>query len=255
MSAGKGLVRDWRNAAHYCALLDADRSFIAWEWLRRDPAYAEAVERACRKAPLDTASEAQRFGLVAFEDPALGVPDARPLWHSEVHAFVLRTRPAQNGCLEDGLDLNRFEPMVTLLSTPSCDHLLVSDGLRSIRLDGEAQLFAGGPVRLAYRLEGLGGVQAPLLTLRRLLSLNRSGRFSNSLHPREVRCWRWVQMLRTWDGLQEGASQRDIAGVLLSPSATRPDWRIRDPSLRSRAQRLVRLARTMGAGGYRALLA
>jgi hypothetical protein len=144
--------------------------------------------------------------------------------------------------------------MGTLVTTPFADHLLLSDGWRSIRLDGAAGLFAGGTVRLAYRLEGLGGAEAPLLTLRRLLAFDRSGRFSSALHPRERRSPRWVQILRAWDALQEGAGQREIARVLLSASAGEPDWRIREPSLRSRVQRLVRLARSMAGGGYRALL-
>jgi hypothetical protein len=63
-----------------------------------------------------------------------------------------------------------------------------------------------------------------------------------------------VQILRAWDALQDGAAQREIAAVLLNPCAGEPDWRIRNPSLRSRAQRLVRLARSMAGGGYLALL-
>jgi hypothetical protein len=140
------------------------------------------------------------------------------------------------------------------VTTPLADHLLLSDGWRSIRLDGAAGLFAGGTVRLAYRLEGLGGAEAPLLTLRRLLAFDRSGRFSSALHPRERRSLRWVQILRAWDALQDGAGQREIAAALLHPAAAEPDWRIREPSLRSRVQRLVRLARRMAGGGYRALL-
>jgi hypothetical protein len=254
MPASPASAPDWRSKADYAALLDADRPLFAWEWLRRDPAYVEAWSRAAASGPSEGLLEAQRFGLVALEDPGLAVPTARPLWRRDAHPFVLQTARAPGGCAEDRFDARRFSALATLVSTPLADHLLLSDGLRSIRLDGEAGLFGGGPVTLAYALQGFGRAERPLLTLRRLLALSRSGRFSRSLHAREARSTRWVRLLRTWDALQSGASQREIAQILLSASAAGADWRIREPSLRLQAQRLVRLARAMAAGGYRALL-
>ena len=254
MAAGRALGEDWRNPTHYAALVHADRSFIAWEWLRRDPAYAKAARGAAGTAARPSFAEARRFGLVAFEHPDIGVPVARPLWDCEVHPFVLATARADSGPAEECFGWRRFGAFATLVRSPVADHLLLSDGWRSIRLDGDAGLFAGDPVPLAYRLQGLGRAEAPLHTLRRLLSFNRSGRFLSSLHPREARSRRWVLALRAWDALQEGAEQREIARVLLGPWAGERDWRIQDPSLRSRVQRLVRLARSMAGGGYRALL-
>ena len=61
-------------------------------------------------------------------------------------------------------------------------------------------------------------------------------------------------LLRAHDALAAGADQRDIAEALLSREAAQPKWRVGAPSLRSRAQRLVRGARLMAAGGYRELL-
>lgn len=112
----------------------------------------------------------------------------------------------------------------------------------------------GGPVGLEYSIAGLGSAGPPLLTLRRFLALCSTGRFSRMLHPLEPRARRWVLMLRAWDALQGGAGQREIAEVLLSRSAGEPRWRVREPSVRLQAQRLVRSARAMGAGGYRHLL-
>jgi hypothetical protein len=134
------------------------------------------------------------------------------------------------------------------------EHLLISDGLRSIRLDVLAGTLAQGPTTLRYLLSGLASVEKPLLTLRRLLTLARTGCFSRSLHPREARARRWVLMLRVYDALRVGTDQREIAQVLLSREAGEPRWRSRDPSLRSRAQRLVRGARRTAAGGHLELL-
>jgi hypothetical protein len=63
-----------------------------------------------------------------------------------------------------------------------------------------------------------------------------------------------ILLLRAFDALAAGASQRDIAQILLSASAGLPSWRVMSPSLRSQAQRLTRSARTMAAGSFWALL-
>lgn len=61
-------------------------------------------------------------------------------------------------------------------------------------------------------------------------------------------------MLRAHDALAAGASQREIAAVLLDEEALAPRWRVEAPSLRSKVQRLVRSARAMADGGYRLIL-
>jgi hypothetical protein len=63
-----------------------------------------------------------------------------------------------------------------------------------------------------------------------------------------------VLLLRTSDALEAGACQREIAEHLLGRDAAEPRWRIEAPTLRSRAQRLVRQARWLAAGGYLAML-
>jgi hypothetical protein len=134
------------------------------------------------------------------------------------------------------------------------EHLLLSDGLRTIRLDGPSGTFTGGPACLAYRIEGVASAVTPLLTLRRLLALARRGSFAAVLHPREARAARWILILRAADALAQGENQRVIAGALLRPAAADRGWRDCDPSLRSQVQRLVRSARRLAAGDYRKLL-
>jgi hypothetical protein len=134
------------------------------------------------------------------------------------------------------------------------EHLLLSDGLRTIRVDVLAGSLARGPAQLFYLLAGFAAAERPLLTLRRLLALRRTGRFSRSLHPRETRAQRWVLALRAFDALATGAGQREIAALLLNREAGEPRWRSRASSIRSQSQRLVRSARRMANGGYRGLL-
>ena len=247
---------DWRDAAAYAPLLDADRSLIAWEWLRRDAGYRAAAQTAIERdgrgvGALPCPAE---FGLVRFEPPNLGVPYARPLWRDDADAHVLGVERAAGRGAEDRFELDAFRGLATLVSDGSAEHLLLSDGFRSVRLDAAPGVFSTGAARLRYRIEGLASAEPVLLTLRRFLALWRTGSFARSLHPREARARRWILMLRAWDALADGADQRLIARELFSPSAGERGWRIREPSVRSRAQRLVRSARRFGAGDYRALL-
>lgn len=246
---------DWREAAAYAPLIGADRSLFAWEWLRRDPLYRAAAGRAHAAASPGTRDPlAGRFGLVAFEPPNLAVPDARPLWRIDAYPQVLIAEPCAGGAGKDRFDLEPLQALARIRVGQRAEHLLLSDGLRTVRLDGELGSFSRGPVVLRYALEGLASAAPPLLTLRRFLALCSTGRFARALHPPEPRARRWILMLRAFDALAAGAGQREIAQMLLSGSVGQPRWRSRESSVRSQVQRLVRGAREM-AGGYRRLLA
>jgi hypothetical protein len=244
---------DWQVAANYAALLRADRSILAWEWLRRDPVYRRAAARALHAHPPSIADEpAQHWGLHRFECADLPAPAARPMWTAECLASVLEVEAGDCARAGDAFDLSRLLPLTPLVSSSAgrCEHLLISDGLRAIRIDVLAGSVRNGPVELLYRLSGIASAEPPLLTLRRLLGLCRTGRFSASLHSPSPRAARLVLMLRALDAIASGASQRDIAQWLLGGSVGER-WRLCAPSLRSRAQRLVRSARAMA---YRSLL-
>ena len=258
MAARNGYAPDWRDAAAYEPLLDADRSLFAWEWLRRNRSYRTAAERALQAFVADSPNECGdapgRWGLHAFEGPGVTVPEARPVWGSEVHPFVLPVHAVPSGG-EDAFDLERFDALWRLVvAADAREHLLISDGIRTIRIDVLSGSMRDGPARLHYLLSGFAGTEWPLVTLRRLLTLWRTGRFSAALHPSEARAGRLVLMLRVHDALASGATQREIAAQLLSGDARQDRWRVTAPSVRSRAQRLVRNARAMASGGYLALL-
>lgn len=257
MAAGDGHVPDWRDAGAYEPLLAADRSLIAWEWLRRDLSYRAAAATVLgggigRKQKAGVVPE--RWGLHAFAPPDVAVPEARPVWCAEVHPYVLMVEAGPPDG-DDAFDIERLRALSTLVAgADGREQLLISDGRRAIRIDVLAGTVVSGPVVLRYRLAGLASAERSVLTLRRLLALWRTGQFCRSLHPREVRAQRWLLMLRAHDALAAGAGQRDIAKVLLSAEAGEARWRSRSPSVRAQAQRLVRGARRMASGGYLELL-
>jgi hypothetical protein len=243
---------DWRDASCYAPLLHADRSLFAWEWLRRDGQY-RAAARIGGLSKADCA-RARRFGLAAFVSPDQGAPDARPMWLSTIHPFVLpvEKEPAE---ADDRFDLGQVSGLASLIETNGTEHLLLTDGWKSIRLDAPAGTFSEKPCGLRYSIHGLASAETRVLTLRRFLAFVRSGRFSRVLHPSEPRARRWILMLRAWDGLEAGANQREIAEQLLSRSAGEPRWRSEESSIRSQVQRLVRSARVAASAGYPDLLA
>jgi hypothetical protein len=247
---------DWRDAEAYAPLLDADRSIFAWEWLRRDPGYRAAVKAA--RPGGQAAHEPPRpefFGLHAFEDPFLAAPDARPVWTAQIHPFVLPAVAAPGGAISEAFDLRRLQSLATLLSgRAGREHLLLSDGLRTVRLDIVAGTAAAGPVELRYLISGIVSAERAILSLRRLIAVHEARGFGRALQGRETRARRRLLALRASDGLAAGADQREIASVLLSAAARRPRWRSNASSVRSQVQRLVRGARMMAAGGYRDLL-
>lgn len=245
------IADDWRSPENYAHLLDADRSLFAWEWLRRDPAYRAAA--ATREMALEKTT-ARRFGLVRFESPDAPVPRARPLWLSEFSSQVLLADISNAPNAQQTFELERFSHLASIASDDEADHLLLSDGLRAIRVDAPLGTFGSKRKCLRLRIGGLVLGDLSVLALRQLLALVRCGRFAQSLHPREARARRWILQLRAHDALESGANLREIAQELLGRSAAGPAWRSRDPSLRSQAQRLVHSARALANGGFRELL-
>jgi hypothetical protein len=237
-------IPDWRNAEAYRGLSGIDPQLLAWEWLRRDPEYCLAA--------LGNDASAGEWGLQAFENPAHSVALARPVWSAQA-TFVLEARALPSKPDDDSFDLARFEALATLLGSPAGEHLLLFDGRRSLRLDIVEGTLMNGPVRLHYRLWGLRSTRRAMAAIQALASLARTGRLGKERGKRVVRP-RDLMLLRAFDALRAGASQRDLAGQLLGSGCLGPGWRIERASLRSQAQRLARDARRMANGGFRGLL-
>lgn len=253
-------IEDWRDPSRYANLQGLGHSGFAWEWLRRQSDYRAAAVAAGHRGTRGDSdilledSTAARWGLHAFEDPAVHAPVARPVWRSERFSLVLSATATRAREHRDAFILDRLQSLSTIVCAPRTQHLLLSDGNRSVRLDIDGAQIARGAVRLEYHLSGLEQIAAPLLVLRQFAALATSGRFASNLHAAAPRPRRMILLLRAFDALSSGANQRSIATHLVSPAACQRHWRIRSPSIRSQVQRLVRSARMMAAGGFWTLL-
>lgn len=251
-------TQDWRDAHAYAPLLAADRSTLAWEWLRRNQAYRAAAASALTEAAgqrREVREGPEHWGLHAYEPPHLAAPHARPVWRADLFPYVLEAHAEPSLGDEDSFDLARLAAVSTLITAADgTEHLLLSQGFCAIRIDLLSGSLKQGPVQLQYRLAGFANAEKPLMTLQRFLTFWKTGRYCAGLQPTETRVRRLLLMLRTWDALMSGAAQREIAAELLSTEALEDRWRVGAPTLRSRVQRLVRNARIMAAGGYLSLL-
>ena len=157
----------------------------------------------------------------------------------------------------DAFDLTRLaSPVLVLRDTSGVEHLLIGDRDCRVRIDVTGGTVLEGPVRLHFEFAGLVGMEAKLLTLRRLVALIRLGRFPRGLFPLPPvgRARRWMMALRAMDARRAGATHREIAAVLFGEAMVAADWDGRSAYLRCRVQRLIRLGEALVQGGYRDLL-
>lgn len=196
-------------------------------------------------------------GFTFAEDPELGAPVARIIWHARLDPGALAVTAVPTGAGDpDGISIADLARWLTVAAGPSGgEHAVLSDGWRRIRLDIEAGRFADAEtVRLHYALHGTVSAERRILPLRRFLHLCRHRRFSRALFPPDPRMKRLLAVLRVQDALADGASQREIGAALYGDDRIRHGWSEGSDSLRSRVRRLVREARAMASGGYRLLL-
>lgn len=228
---------DWRTAHHYKALLQADRTAFAWEWLRR----YEPYRRAWSTHHVPPSS----FGLLAFEDPDRATPHARPIWDVGADPAVIESWPkARHGAEGDQIDIRAFAKFVTVeIDEHEVEHWLLSDGQWSLRLDLHDGTLLGGPVLLEHRLIGFTTADPKLPALKQLSALARRGSLPSSLLPRERRAPRWILELRTADAIAAGATQQEIARVFYGRLISEKGWRNDSEPYRLRVRRLMRTAR------------
>lgn len=240
MSGGTPAL-DWLLAEGYTILRSCDRRAFAWEWLRRSPGYRRlwaARETLPPEAP-------EMTGLLAWANPDLIWPDARPIWNIGTDPKVLDGRPTVGEAqAADLLDIRSLAPFVSVAVDAShTEHWLLSNGHWAIRLDIHDGTLLGGPVMLEYRLSGRKSAKSKLEALHQLLALAEKGRLPSSLAPREQRADQWILELRVGDALLAGASQQEMARVLFNGAVAPQRWRVKNASYRLRVQRLVRIAR------------
>lgn len=191
------------------------------------------------------------------ERPDRPAPEARLFWTADLDRGVVpvRAAPVEAGH-PDAFELAPLADHASLARGPDGrEYLVLSDGQRRLRLDiVEGTLLGQGPVRLEFELAGFAQIEAKLLTVRRLLSLWRKGRFLGALFQPLAGLPHRLEALRVADARAAGASSREIAAALYGEQRVDAEWNGRSDFLLSRIRRRVAEARRMEEGGYRSLL-
>lgn len=233
----------WAVSAAYLYTLDLDGSALAWEYLRRNPAYQSDWRLQCSVAP---------WGVHRGEDPARDAREAQPLWITAPDALLhVRGSTVLRSAASPRFDLWRVpgrkrlvlgDASLTLLAEVSSHRLQVS--LAGDLGDGEPYAVT---VPLGPSLRGqLDTFNAQALALQGQAPSAMPVRASSRAALLHLRA------LQALDGLQAGASHREIAQVLFGADVVAQRWQA-DGELRAQVRHLLRRAEAHMHGGYRAL--
>lgn len=253
---------DWHVPSDYSLLSAYDVAAIMWEWLRRDPAYADwcagtreaevIVNNGVTVIRPPAAILCNKWGLLFGEAPEIDGAHARLIWSAGVDPFVLKVEAR---CSGDGFDLQRVAQYATVvIDEQSHEHVVLSNGKQRIRLDIEDGTMLDGPVRLKIICHTPMDAPAATRTLLRASALWRQGRMPSLEHSADQKMRRLIAALRVNDALASGASHRNIACALFGDDRVAEEWNGTSDAMRSSVKRLVKLSRHLAGGGYRDLM-
>lgn len=155
----------------------------------------------------------------------------------------------------DAFDLHALDCSATLFKDAKGEELLIGRGRTAVRLSIHAGTLLGGPVRLAYRLEGRRQFGRRLLALQQWEAMMRLGRVPRPLAVPAANANRNMLVLRTMNALARSPRTRDVATALFGEAHVSSDWDHESDYLRMKTRRLIAKARDLAAGGYLALVA
>jgi len=239
----------WHAVAAYLYVLHLDGPSLAWEYLRRNPEYRQDWQRR-------RVEQAQCWGLRLLEDPDLDARDVHPDWFPDppgvVHVypdadppldalpFRLWDMPGEKRLLHDGRRLLLFHRVG---GRTRC--LALSPELE----DGMAHVYAVRASRQMLTRWRNAEITLAMLDERQT---QRCGADTAGDRPGRTALLH-LRTLQALDGVQTGASHRQVAEVLYGVAAVAERW-YSDGQLRAHVRRLIVRGRRLMRGGYRRLL-
>ncbi len=243
---------DWRDSDSYLWITTLPRPALAWEFVRRSPAY-RAAYKSCDSSRHEPGT---LWPMVRLEDPGLDARQALPAWTGGVSDEIL---PLQTGArpeeaIRAAIDVDRLRcRMTTIQEQPRTTHVLFAERGRQLHLAVESHPDAD----LCLVTPALAPMPVTVkrtLALRRLSDLAEHGELRAHLYPAESRAPRFARILQALDGALAGARHRDIAVSLFGERRVAQDWASPDNHLRDHVRRAVAQGRTLMANGFIRLL-
>jgi hypothetical protein len=241
---------DWRNSDSYLWVTALPRPALAWEFVRRSPAYREAYHSS------DGSEHAVTWQMVRLEDPALDARHAVPAWIGRVFDEILplRTGVRPQEAVRAAINVDQLRCQMTAIEEDAgTTHVLFAERGRLLHLAVEVDP-AAGDMLMTPAVAPKPLTVKRTLALRRLADLAEHGELREHLYPAESRAPRFARILQALDGALAGARHRDIAVSLFGQRRVTQDWASPDNHLRDHVRRAVAQGRTMMAEGFVRLL-
>lgn len=154
----------------------------------------------------------------------------------------------------DAVSAEMLRPWFSSIIDQSGEHVVLSDGLRRIRIDVKNGDLSHGPVVLMFLIEASRSAPCNVMPLRRALEVIARGRFPANMFPPQPRAQRALALLRVHDAVADGATHREIAEALFGRDRVKLAWKGVSDSMRSQVRRMVSAARVLSAGAYQGML-
>lgn len=243
-------------------------SDLAWEFLRRSPAYQRDYRLNCKgisRSPrcLGTTLQLTRirrharlassWGLSSFVDPALPAPNAPLCWEATTAVPLLDALASRTPSDKSSdLSVRALTSVRHLVLGPTGEqYVLLRDAEAALTLRLRGSRAARAPVSTSILLHGLpdpGPASRALATLRSLVL-----RPNNDVHDtRDLLFLR--DALVALDARCVGASYREMAMVIYGEQATQAAWSSASRWMKDRMCRAAAKGEYLRDGGYRNLL-
>lgn len=241
---------DWQPTAAYLYVLHLDDPALAWEYLRRNPAYQHDWSRC----DANFTQPSHRWGLRLWEDPSRDARDAQPDWLGDPDGVVHLS--SDGDCEAESTPFHVWDLPGYRYLTHDGDRLVLTSQLprHILRLVIPVSLEDGQP--FAYAVPAGPDLQ------RRWRVTSSELRWLDPPEPHHIAvsaarpgrtALLHLRTLQTLDGVLAGASHRELAEVFFGAAAVAKHW-YDGSDLRAQIRRLVRRGRVLMLGGYRRLL-
>ncbi len=244
------MTPDWRNAKAYEGVASLMPREIAWEFLRRNPAYRADFKKS-RHMSGDAAEKiSQRWGLRFIVDPKVPANDAGVFWRHDECTSVLVLSSARPTPKTRAFSLSDLPGFFKWRHAQEGAHILISQH------GYKFQLFALGEVDPQESLQ----VNIPIDASARVRCAvtGRFSRFVNGEPAVQIRRRNGVyerlrDSIRILDARLAGVSYHEIAEVFLGSHRLEGEaWKT--SSSRAATIRLSKLGHRLMSGGYEKLL-
>lgn len=242
-------------------------SDLAWEFLRRNPAYQRdyRLNRKGRMPPRLLKSgvplicirrhtpRAHQWDLSTFVDPTLQASEAPVHWSATAAAPILQTITDR---LPNVVSANPF--LVTasaarhiVIGPAGHEAVLLRDSTRALTLDVRGSRISIGPVVATFLIDELPDPRRTAATFQALIDLTRRPR--STVHTSRERFF-LRDALISLDGRCFGASYRETADVIFGAKRVAAAWSSPSTSLKEHMRRARTKGEQLRNGGYRKLL-